>query len=54
MHKDITSLKKANLERVNTTNLQPQKETLQKILQFAAAYRVEVVPDKLKIEVFLN
>ena len=54
MQDDFTPLKKANLKRVDARRLQPRKETLQKILQFAAAYRVETVPDNWKIEVFLN
>ncbi|MDR1585110.1 MAG: hypothetical protein LBS07_02900 [Prevotellaceae bacterium] len=35
-------------------NLRPRKETLQKILQFAGAYRVETLPDNWKIGIFLN
>ena len=54
MQDDFTPLKKTNLRRVNVRRLQPKKETLQKILQFAATYRVEVVPKNWKIEVFLN
>ncbi len=54
MQKNITS-SKTDRKKVNTkSKLQPQKETLQKILQFAASYRVETVPDNWKIEVFLN
>jgi len=54
MQKNVTSLKNIDLKRVDVKNLQPKKETLQKILQFAAAYRVEIMHNNLKIEVFLN
>ena len=54
MQNDFTPLKNTKLKKGNVKRLQPQKETLQKILQFAAAYRVETVPDNWKIEMFLN
>ena len=54
MQKNFTPLKNTNLKGVDVKNLQPRKETLQKILQFAAAYRVEIMHNNLKIEVFLN
>ena len=54
MQKNVTPLKNTNLKGVDMKNLQPKKETLKKILQFAAAYRVEVMNNNLKIGVFLN
>ena len=54
MQKDFTSLKKTNLKQVTLRDAEPKKETLQKILQFAAVYRVEILPGNIKAEVFLN
>ena len=34
--------------------LQPQKDTLNRILQFAAMYRVEKTKDNQYVELFLN
>ncbi|MDR3653920.1 MAG: hypothetical protein P4L34_13235 [Paludibacter sp.] len=39
---------------INSQQLQPQPATLQKILQFASAYRVEKVTDNQYVELFLN
>jgi hypothetical protein len=54
MQKNFTPLKNTKLQEVDMKNLQPKKETLKKILQFAATYRVEVMHNSLKIGVFLN
>ena len=59
MQKMSTSLKKTDLISENkkllkSKDLQPQKATIQKILQFASTYRVEKVADNQFVELFLN
>jgi len=59
MQKLSTSLKKTDLisekrRLENSQQMQPQPATLQKILQFASAYRVAKIADNQFVELFLN
>ena len=59
MQKTTTSLNKTDLfskteKTVSNLNLEPCKATLQKIIQFASAYRVEKITENQFIELFLN
>lgn len=59
MQKTTTSLNKTDLfskteKTVSNLNLEPGKATLQKIIQFASAYRVEKITENQFIELFLN
>jgi len=59
MHKTTTPLKKTDLisgKKVNaeTPEMQPKSETLNRILQFAASYRVEKIIENQFVEMILN
>ncbi|NDV45976.1 hypothetical protein D0T49_02840 [Paludibacter sp. 221] len=60
MPKNSTLSKKSepdsiSLKKQQTTNsLQPKKETLKKILQFAATYRTEEITNNRFSEIYLN
>jgi hypothetical protein len=59
MHKITTPLKKTDLisgKKMNTktSEMQPKPETLSRILQFAASYRVERTVENQFVEMILN
>jgi hypothetical protein len=49
-----TDLKITQNRLENSQSLQPKTETLNKILQFASAYRVEKTSENQYIELYLN
>lgn len=59
MHKTFTFQKKSDLitekkKLEKSQSFQPKEETLQKILKFASAYRVEKIIENQYIEWYLN
>jgi len=59
MQKMITPLNKTDLiqqekNAENQLQMQPKRATLNKILQFAATYRVEKIAENQFVELFLN
>ena len=59
MQKTTTSLNKTDLKQkkqssLETKEMQPSDDTLSKILQFAATYRVQPIAQNQFVEMFLN
>jgi len=59
MQKTTTSLNKTDSLfkkklSIKEKKLQPQKETLDRILQFASSYRVQQISENQFVELFLN
>jgi len=60
MHKNSTLSEKTKSEFIlinkeqNCNHLQPKKETLQKILQFAAIYKAEKAIEDQFVDIYLN
>ncbi len=58
MHKNITPLKKTDLftaqKALTEVEMQPSETTLNKILQFAAVYKVQKISKNQYVEMILN
>lgn len=55
MQKTTTTLKKADLKPLtNEMNIEPSVQSLQKIMQFAASYRVQKINKNQFVEMYLN
>lgn len=55
MQKTTTPLKKTDLKiQTNETKMEPSSGSLQKIMQFAASYRVQKLNKNQFVEMYLN